>query len=75
MLRVPWVKTSAMLLDIVYINTNNADTAEKCYGQASSLASTGAKAKAPSDGDWLPLGVFAFTQADGPKSDISCRLT
>jgi hypothetical protein len=58
----------------VYINGDSAGTAEQYYDQAANIATTGAKAAAPSDGDWLPLGVFAFTKSDQPKSDITIQL-
>ncbi len=58
----------------VYINGDSAGTAEQYYDQAATLATTGAEAAAPSDGDWLPLGVFAFTKSDQPKSDITIQL-
>ncbi|MCY2977271.1 MAG: protocadherin [Planctomycetota bacterium] len=58
----------------VYINGDSAGTAEQYYDQAANIATTGAKASAPSDGDWLPLGVFAFTKSDQPKSDITIQL-
>ena len=58
----------------VYINGDNAGTSQQYYDQAASLASTGAAAEAPSDGDWLPLGVFALTKPDQAKSDVSIQL-
>ena len=58
----------------VYINGDSAGTSEEFYDSASNLASTGAKAEAASDGDWLPLGVFAFTKPDQAKSDITIQL-
>ena len=58
----------------VYVNGDNAGTAEQYYDQAASLASTGAAAEAPADGDWLPLGVFALTKSDQTKSDVSIQL-
>ena len=58
----------------VYVNGDSAGTAEQYYDQASSVASAGAEAKAPSDGDWLPLGVFALTKPDQAKSDVSIQL-
>lgn len=58
----------------VYINGDNAGTSEEYYNQASSLAANGATAEAPSDGDWLPLGVFALTKPGQPKSDVSVQL-
>ena len=38
------------------------------------LASTGTAADAPSDGDWLPLGVFALTKSDHPTSDLVVQM-
>ncbi|MEQ9407656.1 MAG: hypothetical protein RIK87_08000 [Fuerstiella sp.] len=58
----------------VYVNGDNVGTAEEYYGQAADLASEGAAADAPADGDWLPLGVFALTKIDQTKSDISIQL-
>jgi hypothetical protein len=58
----------------VYVNGDNAGTTEQYYDQAASIAATGAQAAAPSDGDWLPLGVFAFSKAENPKSDITIQL-
>ena len=60
--------------DSVYVNGDSVGTAEQYYDQAASLASTGAKAEAASDGDWLPLGVFALTKPDQTKSDVSIQL-
>ena len=58
----------------VYVNGDSVGTAEQYYDQAASVASTGAEAKASSDGDWLPLGVFALTKPDQAKSDVSIQL-
>jgi hypothetical protein len=58
----------------VYVNGDVAGTPEEYYDQAASLAATGAEAKTQSDGDWLPLGVFAFTKAENPTSDITIQL-
>ena len=58
----------------VYVNGDVAGTTEEYYDQAASLAATGAEAKTQSDGDWLPLGVFAFTKAENPTSDITIQL-
>jgi hypothetical protein len=60
--------------DSVYVNGQQAGTSQQYYDQASSLASTGAMADAPADGDWLPLGVFAFTKSDQQKSNITIQL-
>ncbi len=58
----------------VYVDGQDVGTGEQYYQQASTLASTGASANAPSDGDWLPLGVFALTKPDQAKSDVSIQL-
>ncbi|NLX96403.1 MAG: protocadherin [Rhodopirellula sp.] len=58
----------------VYVNGEDAGTAEEYYDQAENLASTGAQAQAPPDGDWLPLGVFALTKPDQSKSDVTLQL-
>ena len=60
--------------DTVYVNGDNAGTVEQYYSQATQLASTGAAAQAAPDGEWLPLGVFAFTKPDQTKSDVSIQL-
>ncbi len=58
----------------VYVNGDSVGTSEQYYNQAANLATTGASAQAPSDGDWLPLGVFALTKPDQKKSDVSIQL-
>jgi hypothetical protein len=60
--------------DNVYVNGDSVGTSEQYYDQAAQIASTGAAADAPPDGDWLPLGVFAFTKPDQTTSDISIQL-
>jgi hypothetical protein len=60
--------------DGVYVNGQNVGTGEQYYDQAANLASTGASADAPADGDWLPLGVFALTKSEDAKSDVSIQL-
>ena len=58
----------------VYVNGQEAGTSEQYYDQAHSLATTGAQADAPANGDWLPLGVFALTKSDTTKSDVTIQL-
>lgn len=58
----------------VYVNQEPVGTSEEYYNQAATIASTGASAPAPSDGDWLPLGVFALTKSDASKSDVTIQL-
>jgi hypothetical protein len=58
----------------VYINNQSMGTTQQYYEQAANLATTGAQAAAPADGDWLPLGVFALTKTEQAKSDVSVQL-
>jgi len=58
----------------VYVNGQDAGTAQQYYNQAESLATTGAQANAPSDGDWLPLGVFALAKTDAQTSNMILQL-
>jgi hypothetical protein len=58
----------------VYMNGQSVGTAAEYYDQASNLATTGAQANAPADGDWMPLGVFALTRPDQTTSDVSVQL-
>lgn len=58
----------------VYVNGQSVGTGEEYYNQASTIASTGASAQAPADGDWMPLGVFALTKSDTSKSDVTIQL-
>ena len=46
----------------VYVNGVDQGTPEQYYQQAQTLATDGAQATAPSDGDWMPLGVFLLTK-------------
>jgi hypothetical protein len=59
---------------VVYVNGESAGTTEEYYDQAMAIATEGTEAEAAPDGDWMPLGVFAFTKADNPKSDITIQL-
>jgi hypothetical protein len=58
----------------VYVNGYNAGTSQQYYDSAEELAPSGATANAAADGDWLPLGVFAFTQPDQTSSDVNIQL-
>ena len=58
----------------VYVDGENAGTAQEYYDQAANLAAVGAAANAPADGDWLPLGVFALTNPEQTTSDVSIQL-
>jgi hypothetical protein len=60
--------------DNVYVGGQEMGTAAQYYDQATDLATTGAKADAPADGEWLPLGVFALTKYDQEKSDVTIQL-
>lgn len=58
----------------VYVNGQDVGTSQEYYDSASQLATDGADAKAPSDGDWMPLGVFALTKTDETKSNVTIQL-
>ncbi|MEO8163998.1 MAG: hypothetical protein ABI619_01250 [Betaproteobacteria bacterium] len=58
----------------VYVNGDNVGTTEQYYDQAANLATTGAQANAPSDGDWLPLGVFGLTKPDQTQAVATIQL-
>ena len=58
----------------VNVNGQSAGTPEEYYGQATTLAKTGAEAQAPADDDWLPLGVFALAKPDHEKSNLVMQL-
>ncbi len=58
----------------VYVNGSDVGTADQYYQQAADIASTGAAAQAPSDGDWLPLGVFALAKPGETTSNITIQL-
>lgn len=60
--------------DSVFMNGSQMGTSEDYYSQAASIASAGATAEAPADGDWLPLGVFAFTKPGASDSNITIQL-
>lgn len=59
----------------VYVNGQNNGSAADYYNQASTLATTGAQAEAPNDGEnWLPLGVFAATKSGETNSHVTVQL-
>lgn len=58
----------------VYVNGQDAGTAQQYYNQAESLATAGGEAEAPSDGDWMPLGVFAMSQSGHNDSNLVIQL-
>jgi hypothetical protein len=58
----------------VFVDGQDVGTAEQYYDQASQLASAGAAAEAPSDGDWLPLGVFSLTKPDQPSANLVLQM-
>jgi hypothetical protein len=60
--------------DDVYVNGQDVGTSAEYYDQAAQLAASGTQAEAPSDGDWLPLGVFALTKPGQTKSDVAIQL-
>ncbi|TWT34375.1 protocadherin [Blastopirellula retiformator] len=58
----------------VYVNGQSVGTPEEYYDSASTLATDGAQAQASSDGDWLPLGVFALSKSGETTSDVTIQL-
>ncbi len=58
----------------VYVNGEPSGTPQEYYQQATDIAVAGAKAQAPSDGDWLPLGVFALTKVGDSTSQFTLQL-
>jgi len=60
--------------DDVYVNGQDSGSSTQYYNQAATLATTGAQADAPSDGDWLPLGVFAFSKQGDNTSTVTIQL-
>lgn len=58
----------------VYINGQDVGTAQEYYDQAQQLATAGGQTDASSDGDWLPLGVFAMSQSGQSNSNMVIQL-
>lgn len=58
----------------VYVGDQDQGTTEQYYQQANDLATAGAQASAPADGNWLPLGVFALAKPDQTSSNITIQL-
>jgi hypothetical protein len=53
----------------VYVNGQDAGTAEQYAQQATDIATQGQTANAPATGDWKPLGVYALVQGDEKTSN------
>jgi hypothetical protein len=60
--------------DSVFVDGQAAGSTSDYYNQSSTLAATGAQAAAPADEQWLPFGVFALTQHDHDRSDLTIQL-
>lgn len=58
----------------VYVNGQEAGTAQQYYDQASSIASSGTEASANPEEQWLPLGVFALVRPDHTKTQITLQI-
>ena len=58
----------------VYVNGQDSGSSSQYYDQAAALATTAPQAEAPSDGDWLPLGVFAFSKDGADSSNVTIQL-
>jgi hypothetical protein len=50
--------------DVVYVNGEQAASAEQYAGQALGFADRGRQAQPAQGGEWQPLGVFGLTQGD-----------
>ncbi len=57
----------------VYVGNQDAGTSAEYYDQASAIADAGSQ-DAPSDADWLPLGVFAFAPVGQKQSNVVVQL-
>jgi hypothetical protein len=53
----------------VYVNGQDAGSAQDYAQQAITLADRGEKANAPAEGEWKPLGVFALVTGDEKTSN------
>lgn len=53
----------------VYVNGQDAGTAEQYAQQATTIATQGQSANAPPTAEWKPLGVFALVQGDEKTSN------
>lgn len=58
----------------VYVNGQDQGSSSEYYDQAAALATTGGQTQAPSDGDWLPLGVFAFCKEGETTSEATVQI-
>jgi len=58
----------------VYVNGQDSGSSDQYYNQAATLASTGAQADAPTDGDWLPLGVFSLCQSGQTTPQMTIQI-
>jgi hypothetical protein len=56
------------------VNGQSAGTSSEYYNQASTLATTGTQAQATTDGDWLPLGIFALCTTGQTRSDVTIQI-
>jgi hypothetical protein len=53
----------------VYVNGQDAGTAQQFADQATAIATQGQTAEPPATDDWQPLGVFALVQGDDKTSN------
>jgi hypothetical protein len=60
--------------DGVYVNGDQAGTSQQYADQAAQIAAAGQAAQANLDGNWLPLGVFAFVEGNATNSDDTFQL-
>ncbi|QDU80762.1 hypothetical protein Pla110_24950 [Polystyrenella longa] len=59
----------------VYVSGKDVGTSEEYYNQASQLASDGSSdSESSSQGDWLPLGVFALSDSGAKSASATIQL-
>lgn len=61
--------------DSVYVSGEEVGTSTEYYQQAEDLATSGAAADAPSDGEWMSLGVFSLSPNNQPSSNHVVQLS
>jgi len=61
--------------DDVYVGGSPVATAQEYYQQASDIATAAPVSTSTPDDDWLPLGVFALSQANAADSNMVLQLS
>ncbi|MGE0607736.1 MAG: protocadherin [Pirellulales bacterium] len=60
--------------DSIYVDGQQTASASDYYDQAQTIADEGAQADASTDGEWLPLGVFALSRVGHQHSKVAIQL-